>query len=284
MSEVNNVLLEIKKLSYSYDGKNDVLKNVNLQVHKGERIAVLGPNGAGKSTLFLNMDGVYSGSGEIFLNGVKIVKKNINNLRKSVGYVFQEPDSQIVGSTVLSEVAFGLVNLKLPRDEIKTRSEKVIEDMGLGRYKDRPPHYLSGGEKKRTCIAGVIAMQPEIILFDEPMASLDPENSAMFEKLLGEFWEEGKTLLVSTHDVDFAYRWADRIIVFYNGGIIADDIPVNIFTSKEILEKAHLQKPVLLSIYEIINEKCTGSMGDYKDAPRNIDRFRDWFGNSFIQD
>lgn len=278
IKDSNGIILEIKNLCYSYDNKNNVLKNINLCIKKGEKIAVLGPNGAGKSTLFLNINGVYNcNSGGIFLYGNRIVKKNINELRKSVGYVFQEPDSQIVGPTVLSEVSFGLMNLKLPLNEIEKRTASVLKYMGLWEYKDRPPHYLSGGEKKRLAIAGVIVMQPKVVLFDEPMASLDPENSLIFEKLLPELTRDGKTIIISTHNVDFAYRWADRVIVLAGGEIIADSTPLEIFTSEEILTKANLCKPLLLQVYEIIKGKYTGSAIHYRDAPICIDGFREWF-------
>lgn len=279
MAETNSYILEIKKLDYSYDNRKTVLNNINLGIKKGEKIAVLGANGAGKSTLFLNMNGVYNNrNGEIFLSGTKITRKNINILRKNVGYVFQEPDSQIVGTTVLNEVSFGLVNLGLPESEIQKRTYSILKEMGLYNYKDKPPHYLSGGEKKRVAIAGVIAMQPEIILFDEPMASLDPGNSLMFESILEKLESEGKTIIISTHDTDFAYKWASRIIVLENGSILADDVPVKIFTSEKILRKANLKKPLLLQVYEIINKKY-GKAFNYNNPPKSLDEFTEWFNH-----
>lgn len=169
------------------------------------------------------------------------------------------------------------MNLKLPLDEIEKRVTKILKYMGLWKYKDRPPHYLSGGEKKRLAIAGVIVMQPEIVLFDEPMASLDPENSLIFEKLLPELEREGKTVIISTHNVDFAYRWVDRIIVLAGGEVIADSTPLEVFTSEEILIKANLCKPVFLQVYEIIMEKCHSKVTDYMGAPVCIEEFREWF-------
>lgn len=280
MAETPGYILEIKHLDYSYDNRNNVLTDISIGIKKGEKIAVLGANGAGKSTLFLNMNGVYnSRSGEIFFSGTKITKKNINTLRKNVGYVFQEPDSQIVGTTVLNEVSFGLVNLGLPESEIQKRTIGILKEMGIYSYKDKPPHYLSGGEKKRVAIAGVIAMQPEIILFDEPMASLDPGNSLMFENILSKLESEGKTIIISTHNTDFAYKWADRIIVIENGSIIADDEPVKIFTSDEILKRANLEKPMLLQIYKIINKKYGKDLNNYDNAPKSINEFTKWFNH-----
>ncbi len=271
---MSDAILEVKNLSFSYDGKDMVLKNISLEIKKGEKIALLGANGAGKSTFFLNINGVYERTrGDIFLHGEKICKKNINSLRKSVGVVFQEPDGQIVASTVKGDVAFGPVNLRLSDEEVEERTNEAINSMNLSSIADRPPHYLSGGEKKRVGIAGVLAMKPEIILFDEPAAFLDAKNATMFEKSLAEFEREGKSLVVSTHDVDFAYRWADRAIVFNGGSVISDDVPINIFTNERVLNEANLSKPILLQVCEAIEDgwdlDCTG-------APRSIDEFKRW--------
>ena len=283
MAETPGYILEICNLYYSYDNRNNVLSDINLGIKKGEKIAILGANGAGKSTLFLNMNGVYNNrSGEIFLYGAKITRKNINTLRQNVGYVFQEADSQIVGTTVLNEVSFGLVNLGLPESEIQKRTISILKEMGLYNYKDKPPHYLSGGEKKRVAIAGVIAMQPEIILFDEPMASLDPGSSLMFENILAKLENEGKTIIISTHNTDFAYKWAERIIVLDNGSIIANDKPVKIFTSDEILKRANLGKPMFLQVYEIIMKKYGKNLNTYGNAPKSINEFARWFNGLTI--
>ncbi len=271
---MEDLIFEVKNLSYSYDGKTDVLKNLSLGIRKGEKIAVLGANGAGKSTFFLNMNGVYTQNrGEFFLHGEKITRKNRNRLRKSVGIVFQEADSQIVCSTVESDVAFGPVNLRLPPEEIKKRTGEAVRVMGMEQYKDRPPHYLSGGEKKRTAIAGVLAMEPEIILFDEPASSLDPQNVRMLEHVLGRLEREEKAVLLSTHDVDFAYRWAARIIVLCGGQIIADNTPERVFSDEEVLERANLARPLLMQVCEIIMEgKKTGAT-----FPKNVEEFKGWF-------
>lgn len=273
MEEKKEIILEAENLSYSYDTERDVLNQINVQIRKGERIAVLGPNGAGKSTLFLNLNGVYhSHSGKIRYRGQEINRKNQNELRSHVGFVFQEPDSQIVASTVKAEVAFGPMNLKLPMEEVERRVSRALKQMDLESYGDRPPHYLSGGEKKRVSIAGVLAMEPEVILFDEPAASLDPRNVDILENLLEQLWEEGKTLLISTHDVDFAYRWADRVLVMVQGQLLADDIPVALFEKEDILQKAHLNKPALLQVYNMIAKYHVSFSG--QKPPRSLQEFQ----------
>ncbi len=250
---MDNTLLKIKNLHFSYE-TNDVLKNVNTDILKGEKIAVVGANGAGKSTFFLCLNGVLNFGGEIILKGTKIEKNNLNELRKNVGIVFQDAENQIVASTVFSEVAFGPANMKLPKDEIIERVNNAISYMGINELRDRPPHYLSGGEKKRVTIADIIAMEPEIIIFDEPAAALDPVNSELFEEVLKKLSDSGKTILISTHDVDFAYRWANRVLVFKKGTVIADDSPKTIFKNDALLKEANLTKPVLRSVCETLIE------------------------------
>lgn len=256
MNEKNKPILQIKNLSFAYSKEKDTLNNISLDIYKGERIAVLGSNGAGKSTFFLNINGVLAPkSGYIIYKEKHIKRRNINELRKNVGIVFQDSDSQIIASTVLKEVSFGPMNLKLSTDEVKKRVYEALDYMNISEFKDRPPHYLSGGEKKKVTIADIIAMKSEIIIFDEPTASLDPVNVDMLEKVLGKLSDENKTLIIATHDVDFAYRWADRIVVFSNGNIIGDDEPKNIFKDKRILKEANLKKPLLFEMYEILVKK-----------------------------
>lgn len=267
------VILEVKDLSYAYSEEKNALNNINLKIVNGERIAVLGSNGAGKSTFFLNLNGVLkSSSGEVAFKGKIINKKNINELRKNVGIVFQDADNQIIASTVLGEVSFGPINLKLPIEEVKNRVYEAMEYMNITKFKDRPPHYLSGGEKKRVSIADIIAMKSEVIIFDEPTASLDPVNAAMLEEVLKKLSEENKTMLISTHDVDFAYRWAERIIVFSDGRIIGDGKPVEIFKNDKILKSANLKKPMLLDVYESLIEKGIVEKTSY--YPKDIDKFK----------
>ena len=238
--KIKETILQIKGLYYSYTNEKDTLNNINIDIYKGEKMAVLGSNGAGKSTFFLNINGVLKPkSGEIIYKGKIITKKDLNELRKNVGIVFQDADNQIIASTVLAEVSFGPMNLKLPKDEVIKRVDEALRYMNISEFKHRPPHYLSGGEKKRVSIADIIAMKSEVIIFDEPTASLDPLNAEMLEEVLNKLSSENKTMIISTHDVDFAYRWADRIVVFSDGMIIGDGTPLEIFSSEEILKNAN---------------------------------------------
>ncbi len=244
-----NKLIEVKNLSFAYDEK-PVLKNISLSIEKGEKVAVMGNNGAGKSTFFLNLNGVMQPlEGEIFYDGIKIDKKRFNELRRKVGFVFQDADSQLIASNVRAEISFGPMNMGLNRAEVEKRVSSAIEYMELNSLKDRPPHYLSGGEKKRVTIADILAMKTEVLIFDEPMASLDPINAQNVEHILTRLHQDGKTLLIATHDVDFTYRFADRIVVFVDGEIIADGKPDEIFKDKAVMWAAHLKMPALMEMW-----------------------------------
>lgn len=270
------LILQIKNLNYQYNNEQAVLSNINIDIYEGEKVAILGSNGAGKSTFFLNINGVLTPkSGEIIYKGKKIGKKELNELRKNVGIVFQDADNQIIASTVLGEVSFGPMNLKLPKEEVKKRVNEALSYMNLMDFKNRPPHYLSGGEKKRVSIADIIAMKSEIIIFDEPTASLDPLNINMFENVLKKLSNDKKTLLISTHDVDFAYRWAERIIVFCDGKVIADKKPIDIFKDDNIIKNANLKRPTMFEVYEILLSK--GVIKNDNIYPKDINEFRKKF-------
>ncbi len=269
-------ILEIRNLSFSYEEERRVLSHINVTIHKGEKIAVVGANGAGKSTLFLNMNGVLQpDEGEIRYRGITITKKNISDLRRNVGIVFQDADNQIIASTVMQEVSFGPINLKLSKEEVKERVQQALSFMNLTEFADRPPHYLSGGEKKRVGIADIIAMRSEVIIFDEPTASLDPVNQQVLEKVLRQLEAENKTILIATHDTDFVFRWADRILVLGENDILADDTPITVFKDTVLLEKAHLRKPTLLEVCEILVEQ--GVLEAEKAYPTTIDNLRQLF-------
>ena len=269
-------LLRVENISYKYNEKILALNNVSVSFRRGEIVAVLGGNGAGKSTFFLCCNGVLRPqSGKIFYKGSEISdsKKDIYALRQAVGLVFQEPDSQIIAGSVESEVSFGPMNLRLPHDEVSRRVEQSLAQMNISMYKDYAPQYLSGGEKKRVTIADILAMQPEIILLDEPTASLDPQNADALESILDELSREGITVVISTHDVNFAYRVAQRAVVFAQGGVIADEAIDNVFSSQSTLEKAGLKKPLLYETFELAQGHFPNMQSLRK--PKTIEEFRE---------
>lgn len=255
-------LLQVQDLSFAYEEK-PILKQINVTIGRGERIAVMGSNGAGKSTFFLNLNGVLQpDSGDILLDGKRLQKKDFKELHKRVGFVFQDADSQIIASNVRAEISFGPMNLALSKEEVKARVNAAIDYMDLAAFEERAPQYLSGGEKKRVSIADILAMETDVLIFDEPMAALDPVNAQNVEDILKRLHKDGKTLLIATHDVDFAYRFADRILVFSAGEIIADGTPQEVFHKKEIMEKAHLKEPAVMTIWEALVKKGFVNYGE----------------------
>lgn len=268
---MKDILLQVKGLCFSYEEK-PVLKDIDFTAYKGEKIAVMGSNGAGKSTFFLNLNGVLRHEkGEIILENKIMGKKDLTELRKKVGFVFQDADSQIIASNVRAEISFGPMNLGIDLKEVKKKVDSAVEYMALEKLLDRAPHYLSGGEKKRVSIADILAMESEIMIFDEPMAALDPVNAQNVEQILNRLHNDGKTLLIATHDVDFAYRFADRIVVFCDGRIIADGIPAEIFNNKAVMERAHLKKPAMMTVWEaLLKENIVTDIGKYPVTPDEV--------------
>lgn len=268
-------IIKIEGLKFSYEKGKEILKGIDIEIKKGEKIAVLGNNGSGKTTFFMNLNGVYLfDEGNIYLKGRKIKKnkKDLNYLRENIGIVFQNPDNQIIGSTVYEELSFGLINLGLSKKEIEERIEEISQKLNLKKYLDTPPHYLSGGEKKRVCIGDIVAMNPEIIIFDEPTAELDQLNIKILEEILNDLSIEKKTIILSTHDIDFAFRFADRILVFSAGEIIGDGTSEEIFKDIELLNKANLKKPTVFEIYEELLRK--NIIKNCKNIPRTVDHLK----------
>jgi cobalt/nickel transport system ATP-binding protein len=270
---MSNLILEIKNGTYSYEDNRCAIHNINIKINKGEKIAIIGNNGAGKSTFFLALMGVvHLHEGDIFLHGKKIEhkRKDLLELRKKVGMVFQDPDNQIIASTVEGEISFGLFNIGQTPDEVRRNVDDMMTEMNLTEYANRPPHFLSGGEKKRVSIADILVMKPEIVLFDEPTASLDCKNTQLFKERIDKLHKENVTLLVSTHDMNFVWEWADRVIVFSGSEMIADDVPEMIFVNETILEQAALQKPIL---FELSQKLLEGMDSDKIQYPKSVNEF-----------
>lgn len=257
-------ILEVRNGAFTYGEGRCALHHIQVSMYAGEKIAVVGSNGAGKSTFFLLLNGVLPlQKGELFFRGKRIGgnRKDLLTLRKQVGLVFQEPDDQIIASTVEGEISFGLFNMGMQKEEIRRRVWTVMEEMGLQSMANRPPHLLSGGEKKSVTVADVMVMEPTVMLFDEPTASLDNRNTGIFKEQIGKLHERGVTLLISTHDMNFVWEWADRVLVFAEGELIADDVPEVIFGSDCILKRASIGKPIL---YELPGH------------PRSVEELKTW--------
>ncbi|HII03106.1 TPA: ATP-binding cassette domain-containing protein [Methanosarcinaceae archaeon] len=251
-------VLEVKNLYHRYPHlPANALDNINLKIYRGERVAVLGANGAGKSTLFKHLNGILKPlSGDMLVKGEKITKKNVRACRETVGIVFQDPDDQVLAPSVEEDVAFGPINMGLPRKEVEARVKEALEMVGLSGFEERAPHHLSGGQKKLVAIAGILAMRPEVIVLDEPTAGLDPLSSARVLDLIMKMNRElGITLLLSTHDVDVVPYFAERVFVLHHGKLEADGSPEEIFSDPELLRKAHLRLPRVAEVFELLRQE-----------------------------
>ncbi len=228
---------------------------MSVSIHKGEKVAVLGNNGAGKSTFFLLANGVlFPQKGSVFFSGSAVGRKEkeLNRLRRGVGLVFQDPDEQLLAGTVEEEISFGPMNLSLEEADVRRRVDESIRMLQLEPLRERAPQYLSGGEKKRVSIADVLAMEPEMLLLDEPTSSLDPANTKRLEQTLHMLSAKGLALVVTTHHVDFVWRWAERVLVFHAGSLAADAPPETVFADKALLQKCNLEQPILYRVGEAL--------------------------------
>jgi energy-coupling factor transport system ATP-binding protein len=255
---MNEFIIKTEKLSFSYTDEGaalpetpeiPALNNVNFSVRRGEYVAVLGHNGSGKSTLakLINMILVAS-SGKIYIDGVEITKEDFGEdevfeIRKKIGMVFQNPDNQLVATVVEEDVAFGPENLGLPREEIRERVDRALELVGMTEYKKHAPHKLSGGQKQRVAIAGIIAMKPEVIIFDESTAMLDPKGRQQVVEIMERLnRDEGITVINITHYMEEAAR-ADRVVVINDGSLLYDATPTEVFSRVRELREIGLEVP-----------------------------------------
>lgn len=215
-------IIKVTKLAYHYADGTLALSNINMSIDEGEFIVLAGPNGSGKTTLFRLLNGLLrSGGGAVVVDGV-LVEKDPVRARQRVGMVFQDADMQIVGETVYDDVTFGPENLGLNRQEIDSRAQKALASVGMTTMKDRQPHRLSQGEKRRLAVAGVLAMQSPVILFDEPFSNLDDGGVRQVLGQMIRLHQDGHTLIVATHDLEKVVYHADRLVVINAGQLVAD--------------------------------------------------------------
>lgn len=254
---MTNIQLSTENLSFTYPDGTQALKNINIEIEKGEKVAIIGPNGAGKSTLFSHFNGLTeptSGCVKIEGKPISFEKDELLKVRQKVGIVFQDPNDQLFAPTVKEDIAFGPMNLGLSYDEVEKRVEDALKMVGMENYEDKTPHHLSGGQQKRIAIAGIIAMKPELMILDEPTAGLDPYGVEKVLNIMNQLNEEGMTLIISSHDIDMISKYADKIFVLYNGEIIESGNKNKIFSDMELLKKAHLRTPITTEILYNLKE------------------------------
>lgn len=254
---MTNIQLSTENLSFTYPDGTQALKNINIEIEKGEKVAIIGPNGAGKSTLFSHFNGLTeptSGCVKIEGKPISFEKDELLKVRQKVGIVFQDPNDQLFAPTVKEDIAFGPMNLGLSYDEVEKRVEDALKMVGMENYEDKTPHHLSGGQQKRIAIAGIIAMKPELMILDEPTAGLDPDGVEKVLNIMNQLNEEEMTLIISSHDIDMISKYADKIFVLYNGEIIESGNKNKIFSDMELLKKAHLRTPITTEILYNLKE------------------------------
>ena len=248
---MSSIVLEARDIRYRYPRGQEAIRGISFHFRRGEKIALVGPNGAGKSTLLQMFNGMLCpDSGMMLFDNKPILydTSSLRQIRRKVGFVLQNPDRQIIAPTVYQDVAFGPVNLGYSEPEVKEAVATALAHVGLEGFERRPPHQLSGGEKKRVAIAGVLAMDPDVLVFDEPTSGLDPSGSEDLMELLDELNHDGKTIVISTHDVELAYPWANRAILLADGQIIREDVPDVVFGNPRLVRMAHLSVPTLLEL------------------------------------
>lgn len=244
MTEFNNIPLSVRELGYSYPDGTVALRNVSFDLAPGERLALVGPNGCGKSTLMLHLAGCIAPmKGEVRLSG-QVVGGNLKKLRKAAGLIFQNPDDQLFMPLVREDVAFGPRAAGCPLTEAAELAEKVLDVLGIADLADRPPHRLSGGQKRLVSLAGILAMRPEIMLLDEPTNALDPRARRLIIERLASL---PQSMLIATHDLDMVLDLCPRVIVMNHGEIVASGETARLLRDESFLRRSGLELPLRFS-------------------------------------
>lgn len=280
--------IRFENVCYHYNAKlpekNLVLNDINLEVTDGEFVGIIGPSGSGKTTLLQHFTGLLRPtSGRVYIDGQNIWNKNypLNELRKRIGLVFQFPESQLFEETVYSDVAFGPTMLKLSEHEIDMRVNEALKLVGMKeeKIKNRSPHQLSEGEKRRVAIAGVLAMAPEVLVLDEPTACLDPAGVKSMIQILKQLHENGTTIIMITHNLDVIVQLAQRIIVLNQGQICYDGKRETIFVDSKFLKSVDLEAPRIIKLCQFLHRMDIPlqvnlfSIDELKEQIKSIDEF-----------
>ena len=234
-------VLDLRGLAFRYPGSQQALFGVDLHVHAGERVALLGPNGAGKTTLVLHLNGVLrAGAGTVSVSGLSVDDANLAEIRRRVGIVFQDPDDQLFMPTVRDDVAFGPANLGLRGAELEARVAMALAAVGVADLADRVPHHLSFGQRRRVAIATVLAMEPDILVLDEPTSNLDPASRRELADILRAL---PVTVLMVTHDLPYAAELCERSLILSGGVVVADGPTLELLADPELLASHRLELP-----------------------------------------
>ncbi len=246
------MLLKFERVSYTYTGSpHPAIANLSIEIPTGKRCALIGQNGCGKTTLFLLANGLYKPQqGQILWQQqpFKYDRQSLMKLRQQVGLVFQNPEQQIVATTVEEDISYGLYNLGLPTPIVAERVQQALIDFNLTELAQTPIHHLSLGQKKRVSIADVMVLRPELLLLDEPTAYLDPRHTRLLLATLQQIHAAGTTIVMATHDLDLVYRWADWVLVMNHGKLILAGTPAEIFSQRETLAALEINLPIAVEL------------------------------------
>ena len=256
---MNDVIIKADNLYFSYDDeKSHSLNGLSLEIRRGKKIAFMGANGSGKSTFFLCCNGIHKpSSGTLYFNGkpVDYSRDGLLKLRQKVGIVFQDPDNQLFSASVYQEISFGILNLGKTEEEAKLEVERVIDEMEISPFRNKPTHALSGGQKKQVSIADILVMHPDIIILDEPAAALDPRHTTMVNQAVDKMTAQGITVLMATHDVNYAFEWADEIMLLKDGRLMMHGSPADVFSNRTALAQTNLEQPAALQLFDSLCKK-----------------------------
>ena len=268
----SDIILKAENLYYSYDDEQShSLNGLSLEIKKGQKIALMGANGSGKSTFFLCCTGILKPQkGKLFFHNKEVTykKKDLLDLRSKIGIVFQDPDNQLFSASVYQEISFGPLNLGHSEEETKKEVEEVIDYLEITPFRHKPTHALSGGQKKQVSIADILVMKPEIIILDEPAAALDPKHTTMVNQIVEQMTQNGITVLMATHDVDYAYEWADEVLLFHEGKVLIHGTPAQVFGNRVALKQTNLEPPAVLELFESLCRK--GILKASLPLPKNL--------------
>ena len=246
---MNQEYLSVNNISFEYPDGFKALENINLSLSKGERLSVLGPNGAGKTTLILHLNGILGDlNGQIALNNRAFSEENISKIRKSVGLVFQDPDDQLFMLTVLEDVMFGPKNFGFSDELVKKNSMKALEQVKMLQFKDKPPHHLSFGQKRKVAIASVLASEPELLVLDEPSSNLDPASRRELIDILKNL---DVSIILVTHDLPMALEICNRSVILNNGKITANDKTYKILKNEKVMADNRLELPFGFALHHL---------------------------------
>lgn len=277
-----DIIIEAREVHFSYEeGGPHSLNGASLRIRKGQKVAFMGANGCGKSTFFLCCNGIYRpDKGTILFDGQPIdySKKGLLSLRGKVGIVFQDPDNQLFSASVYQEISFGPMNLGLSREEAKREVEHIIEYLEITPFRERPAHALSGGQKKQVSIADVLVMHPEVIILDEPAAALDAKHTGMVNQIVERLAGEGITILMATHNMDYALAWADEIVLMHEGKVLLQADPITVCTDLEALALTNQEEPAVLKLFERLVRK--GILDPQLDPPVSMEQLEGYIEDS----